>query len=102
MSWLNFLTLIFALYGIYYGVLLFSDTIHGGKRAEADGPEQLHFVETPAPEKVDSEDIEPFAAGTVPSATAAPASIGLGGVSLKDIFELSRTKALQYTRPVSF
>ncbi|RYG46592.1 MAG: hypothetical protein EOO01_15995 [Chitinophagaceae bacterium] len=99
MTWLHFLTLIFALYGIYYGLLLFTDSL-GSTRAERSGaPEQLQFAENPAPEKVRLEDVQVIAPV---SAGATPAAVGLGGVSLKDIFELSKAKALQYTRPVSF
>jgi hypothetical protein len=99
MTWLNFLSLIFALYGIYYGLLLFRDSLGSTRAERTDAPEQLHFAESPAPEKVRPEDIQVIAAV---SAGATPAAVGLGGVSLKDIFELSKAKALQYTRPVSF
>ena len=99
MTWLHFLSLIFALYGIYYGLLLFTDSLGRGKSERSDATEQLHFAESAAPEKVRLEDVQPIAAV---SANAIPAAVGLGGVSLKDIFELSKARALRYTRPVSF
>jgi len=99
MTWLHFLTLIFALYGIYYGLLLFTDSLGSARAERSDAPEQLHFAESATPEKVRLEDVQPV---TPVAITATPAAVGLGGVSLKDIFELSKAKALQYTRPVSF
>ena len=100
MNWITFFSAVGGLYALYYAALIGSDIMRKPGQKAASGPPQLVIETDHVPEKVYLEDF-PVIQGA-PTISASIASVGLGGVSLKELFELSRAKALEYTNPVSF
>lgn len=100
MNWITFLSYLGICYALYYLVVFALDS-----RASPGGggkPETtvLTFSEDYPTEKVLLEDVHP---GPQTGQTdSAPASVGLGGVTMQNFFALAQTEALQYTRSVSF
>jgi hypothetical protein len=100
MNWITFLSALGGCYALYYGLLIAMDAMKGPGAKKHAGPPQMVIDAEYVPEKISLEDF-PVDSGS-PAIGASIASVGLGGVSLKEVFELSRAKALEYTRPVSF
>lgn len=99
MTWLNFLSYLGMGYALYYVTIFFLDS-RGSPAKPDDRAQVLTFTEKLEPEKVGLEDFE--LAGVSGMATSGPASVGLGGVSLKDLFALARKDAIEFTKSVSF
>jgi len=86
-------------YLCYYLALILTDALFSKSfQAEKNEIPVLTFTENSPPEKVSLEDFKTGGAVT----ESGPASIGLGGVSLQNLFVLARQDALQYTKSVSF
>ena len=86
-------------YLCYYLALIVTDVVFSKRiTREKDEIPVLTFTEHRAPEKVSLDDFKTGGDVTEPG----PASIGLGGVSLQNLFVLARQDALQYTKSVSF
>lgn len=98
MTWINFLSFLGMGYAAYYLLIILLDSRPAPSKTNNED-NILTFSETVVPEKVALEDI-PLAVPA--SSTTGPASTGLGGVSLKGMFDLARQDAIQYTRSVSF
>lgn len=100
LNWLTFLTITSAGYFCYYLALIVTDAMFSKKiNAEKDEIPVLTFTEFSLPEKVSLED---FKSNNKSGVATEPASIGLGGISLQNIFELARQDAIEYTKSVSF
>lgn len=97
MTWINFLSYLGMGYALYYVALyLFDSRASPGKPSDISSV--LTFSENVVPEKVSLDDFS-----DVPtSAPSSPASIALGGVSIKDLFDLARKDAIEFTKSVSF
>ncbi|MGF7079032.1 hypothetical protein [Mucilaginibacter sp. UYCu711] len=93
MSWIKFALWLIGIYFTYYAALIFWDFFQSGRSPATEGSHELSFAEH----------IEPVRAG--PEATAeifGSSVISSGGVSLKQLFNLAREEAIEFTRPVSF
>ncbi|HKG05642.1 MAG TPA: hypothetical protein VKB19_04255 [Pedobacter sp.] len=103
MNWLPFLAWLGLAYFIYYLLLILVDSRASGSHSSEDELPVLTFSEARPPEKVMLEDLV-VDSGSVsaPAVYPEPAAKGLGGVSLANLFELSRNEAIEYTRAVSF
>lgn len=100
LNWVTFLTITGAFYLCYYLALILTDALFAKRfHLEQDEIPVLTFTENPLPEKVSLEDLKNKTSG--PNGSR-PASIGLGGVSLHDLFVLARQDAIEYTKSVSF
>lgn len=89
-----------ACYLCYYLALIITDALFSKIiKSEKNEIPVLTFSEYSPPEKIILED---FNSDSVNGNNSDPASVGLGGVSLQNLFELARQDALQYTRSVSF
>lgn len=99
MTWINFLTYIGMGYVAYYLFMFLLDSKASPGKSAEPAP-VLTFSETVEPEKISLEDI---GKSMLPIAnTSGPASLGLGGVSIKDLFALARKDAIEFTKSVSF
>lgn len=100
MNWITFFSYTGMCYAGYYLVVFLLDSRASPRDSGQPETTLLNFAEDYPPEKVMLEDLAP---GIQPGELSPdPASVGLGGVSMQDFFELARTEALQYTRSVSF
>ena len=100
MNWITFLSALGGCYALYYGLLIAMDSMKGPASKKHTGPPQLVIDAEYVPEKVSLEDFP--VESRSPAIGASIATVGLGGVSLKEVFELSKAKALEYTRTVNF
>jgi hypothetical protein len=99
MTWINFLSYLAMGYAAYYLLVILMDSRPAqGKSAEALS--LLTFSETVEPEKVSLENFTNAASSARNG--SGPASVALGGVSIKDLFELARKDAIEFTKSVSF
>nr|WP_068890416.1 hypothetical protein [Pedobacter panaciterrae] len=99
MNWISFLTYLGLGYGAYYFMVFLLDSrASPGSENEASLP-VLTFSETVLPEKVGLED---FGLRDATSSAGRAASIGMGGVSIKELFDLARKDAIEFTKSVSF
>jgi hypothetical protein len=96
MNWISFLTYLGIGYATYYLLMILLDSMTASRNSPKDTLPVLTFTETVEPEKISMED---FSDNTF---HAEPASIGLGSVSLKDLFTLAHQDAIEYTKSVSF
>lgn len=93
MNWIQFALWMGVIYLIYYAGLILWDFLRNGKKP---GGEQSHEISF-------EEDIEPVRAIPDEQAPLYDASVlSSGGVSLKQLFNLAREEAIEFTRPVSF
>jgi len=93
MTWIKFAIWLCGLYACYYGGLLLWDIFCTSKLPAAEDSHELTFVESTQPQRTETEsDTEYF-----PSALTSS-----GGVNLKQLFNLAREEAIEYTRAVSF
>lgn len=100
LNWVTFMTITGAGYLCYYLALLVTDAMFAKRiNTEEDEIPELTFVESSPPEKISLED---FKSKTAESNGSATASLGIGGVSLQNLFVLARQDAIQYTKSVSF
>lgn len=98
MNWISFIAWLGALYALYYFSIIVLDPIRSGTPAHSDDLPVLTFSETNEPEKASMEDFTGRPVDSVP----VPPSVGLGGISIKALFELARKDVIEYTRSVSF
>ena len=93
MTWIKFALWLCGLYAFYYGWLVLWDLFRSSKLPAAEDSHELTFVESTQPQRTETEsDTEYF-----PSALTSS-----GGVNLKQLFNLAREEAIEYTRAVSF
>lgn len=89
-----------ACYLCYYLALIVTDVLFSKIiTAEKNEMPVLTFSEYQPPEKISLSD---FNNGTLGDAGSQPASTGLGGVSLQNLFQLARQDVIEYTKSVSF
>ena len=98
MNWTHFLLWLTALYGLYYLIVILSDTLGAGKRSATVPANELTFTEYEAPVQL--------AEAALPEKRVKPLMsnevIASGGVPITDLFRLARQEAIIYTRSVSF
>jgi hypothetical protein len=93
MTWLKFALWLSGIYLTYYSALILWDFLRSGKQREEKNSHELSF----------EEDIEPIREIAEPSPQIYDSSIlSSGGVNLKQLFNLAREEAIEFTRPVSF
>ena len=97
MTWINFLSYLGIGYAAYYLLIFLLDS-RPGQSKSSNQTEVLTFSETFIPETVTLENVE--SSGRIFSSS--PASTGLAAVSIKDLFELARKDAIEFTKSVSF
>jgi hypothetical protein len=99
MTWLKFIYWLTGLYSFYYiGNILWD--MARGKKTSAEHNEELHFGEQTLPQKVEAEKKE--AKKVPPPVKGEPFISAIGGVGLKDLFNLAKAEVIAYNRAVSF
>lgn len=98
MTWLNFFLWLSCLYCAYYLINIIFDlmSIQTGAAREEDILE-LNFLENQVAQPLSYEVQQP----DIP-VQPEPASKGLGGVTLKGVFDLARSESIHLTKQVSF
>jgi hypothetical protein len=98
MTWLHFIYWLTGLYAFYYlGNILWD--MARSKKTVNDHGDELHFTEATAPKKVEAEKPD---AKKVPPVKGEPVISAVGGVGLKDLFNLAKAEVIAYNRAVSF
>jgi hypothetical protein len=99
MTWINFLSYLAMGYAAYYLLIILMDSGPSlGNNSESSPV--LTFSEHIEPEKIGLEDYGKGA--TAGKNSSGSGSVALGGVSIKDLFELARKDAIEFTKSVSF
>jgi len=108
MSWINFLTVIFIVYLVYYCINLFFDLflslrVPAGEISE----DELFFTETSIPElitaKMKAEPVtqEPEKEKPIVYFPSGPVDAN-GGISLKHLFSLAKDNLIEHTRAIPY
>jgi len=98
MTWINFLSYLGMAYVLYYLSVYALDRMTAPRSAVSNELPVLTFSESVEPKQVSLADV----VAEAPGSGHVPPSIGMGGVSLKELFDLARQDAIQFTRSVSF
>jgi len=93
MTWIKFAIWLSGSYLIYYTALIFWDSIRSRRSPAGSDTHELTFVEHIEPVRSEPEAVSEFHGSAVMSS---------GGVSLKQMFNLAREEAVEFTRAVSF
>jgi len=100
MSWLRFMYWTLGLYAFYYLANIAWDLLRRPRNALAETPE-LTFSDPVQPQKVAAPPAAPpEKAGKRPAGE--PVISAIGGVALKDLFNLAKAEVIAYNRAVSF
>ncbi|TKC08014.1 hypothetical protein FA048_12685 [Pedobacter polaris] len=111
MTWLQFFMWMAAIYLLYYAINILIDSM--GSRASPKSKDlasqQLTFSEDVKPQMMDetieenylNEEIEFSEKVEEADYSESPIETS-GGVSLKNLFDLARTEAIEFTKPVTF
>jgi hypothetical protein len=100
MSWIRFISWLGGLYALYYLLNILWDALRGKGGLAAAGSEELHFEEGVTPQQVSAaESVEKKKA---PKGSGEPVVSAIGGVNLKDLFNLAKAEVIAYNRAVSF
>lgn len=97
MTWLQFFIWLTSLYCFYYLANIIIDWTKQQSETKATQVQELTFIEHQIPEQISPHE-EIIEEAPIPE----PVSKGLGGVSMKSIFQLARTEAINLTTSVSF
>ncbi len=111
MSWIQFLMWMFSIYILYYMTLLAFDHFKAGV-SSFSGEDQIQTIgfsteiitevikdlDMIAVKEAELDEIDYF----IGEEDSGPASFSMGGVSLKELFDLARSESIEYTRKVSF
>ncbi|MFC4143542.1 hypothetical protein ACFSNA_02480 [Pedobacter mendelii] len=108
MSWINFLTVIFILYLVYYCLNLFFDLFLSPRVSNGEiSEDELYFTETSTPELITAErKAEPAIEETgkenpVVYFPGGPINAS-GGISLKHLFSLAKDNLIEHTRAIPY
>jgi hypothetical protein len=93
MTWIKFAFWLGGIYLAYYAALILWDIIRGSSSPVSSDAYELTFIEHVEPVRQDPEPVSEYQGSAVMSS---------GGVSLKQLFNLAREEAVEYTRSVSF
>lgn len=97
MNWTKFISWVLGLYALYYVLNILWDVWRAQRLPGGTVTEELYF-EAPEPQRVTAE--EP--AKTVAKVKGEPATSAIGGVNLKDLFNLAKAEVIAYNRAVTF
>lgn len=101
MSWISFFYWIFGLYALYYAGNLTWDLVRAKRTNTADKVPELHFEEAVSPQKVSAEP-QKKSDPERSKGKADPIISAVGGVNLKDLFNLAKAEVIAYNRAVTF
>jgi len=93
MTWIKFALWLTGIYTVYYMALIFWDFLRKGHMPIGSESHELTFVEHIEPIRPEPENVSEFHGSAVMSS---------GGVGLKQLFNLAREEAIEFTRAVSF
>jgi len=102
MTWIKFIYWVLGLYTFYYLANIAWDLLRGQRQSKTDATPELHFDDSPAPQKVMAEQPKEKPSETVKSLQKEPVISAMGGVNLKDLFNLAKAEVIAYNRAVSF
>lgn len=98
MTWLKFIYTTLGLYALYYLANIAWDLLRA-KRTTPEGQPELHFSEASVPQKVTPEKVKDKPDKKLPGE---PVVSAIGGVNLKDLFNLAKAEVIAYNRAVTF
>ena len=108
MSWINFLTIIFIVYLVYYCLNLLFDLFLSPRTAIGEiSEDELFFTETSIPELITAQRkaepviVEPEKEKPVVYFPSGPVN-ATGGISLKHLFSLAKDDLIEHTRAIPY
>lgn len=101
MTWIKFIYWVLGLYAFYYLANIAWDLLRGGATVKKDASPELHFEESAAPQKIEAEPAKEKSE-QVKALQKEPVVSAMGGVNLKDLFNLAKAEVIAYNRAVSF
>ncbi|QEM07845.1 hypothetical protein DIU31_031700 [Mucilaginibacter rubeus] len=101
MTWIKFISWLAALYAFYYLLNIAWDFFRNKKKGGNDAGPELHFEEATAPLQVVPETLEEKKVEPKKGSNEAAAS-ALGGVRVKDLFQLAKLELIAYNQSVTF
>lgn len=102
MTWIKFLSWLTALYAFYYLLNIAWDVLRRKQQGGKETAPELHFEETTAPLQVAPEVQEEKKAEPPKKGNSEVATSAIGGVRLKELFQLSRLELIAYNQSVTF
>jgi len=108
MSWTTFLTVVFIVYLVYYGLNLLYDLFKAKRLPETDDySEELFFTDDSEPELIELKSETSVAeANSNPQSPKAYFSSGpvasTGGVGLKQLFFMAKDNLIEFTRTIPY
>lgn len=102
MTWIKFISWLTALYAFYYLLNIAWDFLRNRKKGVKDAGPELHFEEAAVPLKVAPEAPEEKKDDAPKKRTNEAAASALGGVRLKELFQLSKLELIAYNQSVTF
>lgn len=102
MTWIKFISWLTALYAFYYLLNIAWDFLRNKKKGGNDSGPELHFEEATAPLQVVPEALEEKKAETPKKGSNEAAASALGGVRVKDLFQLAKLELIAYNQSVTF
>lgn len=102
MTWVKFISWLLGLYAFYYVLNILWDVMRSKSPAAAGDAAELHFEEPVVPKQVAVEAETPTKQKTAVPVKGDPPASAMGGVNLKDLFNLAKAEVIVYNRAVSF
>lgn len=102
MTWIKFISWLTGLYAFYYFLNIAWDLLRNKKKGGNDVGPELHFEEATAPLQVVPEAQEEKKVETPKKGSNEAAASALGGVRVKDLFQLAKLELIAYNQSVTF
>lgn len=102
MTWIKFISWLAALYAFYYLLNVAWDLMRGKQAGGKEAAPELHFEEAAAPQLVVPETPAEQRPDAPKKAAGEVAVTALGGLRLKELFQLSKLELIAYNQSVTF
>ncbi|OKS88787.1 hypothetical protein [Mucilaginibacter polytrichastri] len=102
MTWIKFISWLTGLYFFYYVLNMAWDLMRSRHAGTKEAAPELHFEEAVAPTLVAPAALENKSALPTKKSTTDVAASALGGVNVKDLFQLARLELIAYNQSVTF
>lgn len=102
MTWIKFISWLAALYAFYYLFNIAWDLLRRKQAGNNQAAPELHFEEAAAPLRVAPEAPEAEKTKASQKSNAEVATSALGGVRVKDLFQLAKLELIAYNQSVTF
>lgn len=102
MTWIKFIYWLTGLYAFYYLLNILWDVLRTKRAGSVETTPELHFEEAVTPRTVTVTAPEPEKPEAGKKGKTDPVASAIGGVGLKDLFNLAKAELIAYNRAVTF